>query len=109
MATIEDFQKLEIRTGVIRTVEDFPRARTPAYRVTVDFGPEVGVKNSSIQATNYGKDVLVGIQVIGVINFPPRNIAGFLSEVLILGVPGEDGALSLLTPSRPARIGGAVY
>lgn len=109
MATIEDFQKLDLRTGVILTVEDFPRARTPAYRVTVDFGPEIGIKNSSIQATNYGKGALVGMQVVGVVDFPPRNIAGFLSEVLILGVPGEDGALSLLTPSRPARIGGAVY
>jgi tRNA-binding protein len=109
MATIDDFQKLDLRTGVIRTVEDFPRARTPAYRVTVDFGPEVGTKNSSIQATNYDKEALIGMRVIGVVNFPPRNIAGFLSEVLILGVPGEDGALSLLTPSRPARIGGRVY
>lgn len=109
MATIEDLQRLDIRTGVLRTVEGFPRARMPAYRVTVDFGPEIGMKNSSIQATNYGKEELVGMQVVGVVNFPPRNIAGFLSEVLILGVPGEDGALSLLTPSRPARIGGAVY
>jgi tRNA-binding protein len=109
MATIEDFQRLDLRTGVILTVEDFPRARTPAYRVTVDFGPATGTKRSSIQATNYNKDALVGMQVIGVVNLPPRNIAGFLSEALILGVPGEDGALALLTPSRPARIGGAVY
>lgn len=109
IATIEDFQRLDIRTGVITAVEDFPRARTPAYRVTVDFGPEIGMKHSSIQATNYGKEGLVGMQVIGVVNLPPRNIAGFLSEVLILGVPGEDGALALLTPSRPARTGGRVY
>lgn len=109
MATIEDLQRLDIRVGVITAVEDFPRARTPAYRVAVDFGPEVGMKNASMQATNYSKDALVGMQVIGVVNFPPRNIAGFQSEVLVLGVPCEDGALSLLTPSRPARIGGAVY
>ena len=108
-ATIEDFQRLDLRTGVIRAVEDFPRARTPAYRVTVDFGPEIGTKRSSVQATNYSKDALIGMQVVGVVNLPPRNIAGFRSEVLILGVPGEDGALALLTPSRPARIGGAVY
>ncbi len=109
MATIEDFQRLDIRTGVILAVEDFPRARTPAYRAKVDFGPEIGTKRSSIQATNYGKGELVGMRVVGVVNLPPRNIAGFLSEVLILGVPGEDGALALLTPSRPARAGGAVY
>jgi tRNA-binding protein len=109
MATIEDFQRLDIRTGVIVAVEDFPRARTPAYRVAVDFGPEIGVKHSSAQATNYRKDELIGMQVVAVLNFPPRNIAGFLSEALILGVPGEDGAVSVLTPSRPARIGGAVY
>ncbi len=108
-AMIEDFQRLDIRTGVITQVEDFPRTRTPAYRVTVDFGPAVGIKHSSIQATNYGTEELVGMQVIGVVNLPPRNIAGFLSEVLILGVPGEDGALALLPPSRPARIGGRVY
>ena len=82
MATIEDFQRLDIRTGVITAVEDFPRARTPAYRVTVDFGPEIGMKRSSAQATNYGKEELIGMQVIGVVNLPPRNIAGFLSEVL---------------------------
>ncbi|HEY8290916.1 MAG TPA: tRNA-binding protein [Thermomicrobiales bacterium] len=109
MATIEDFQRLHLRTGVILMVEDFLRARTPAYRVTVDFGPEIGTKRSSVQATNYDKYTLVGMQVVGVVNLPPRNIAGFLSEALILGVPGEDGALALLTPSRPARIGGAVY
>ncbi|MCA1670332.1 MAG: tRNA-binding protein [Thermomicrobia bacterium] len=109
MATIEDLQRLDIRTGVIVAVENFPRARTPAYRVTVDFGPAIGTRRSSVQATNYGKDALIGMQVVGVVNFPPRNIAGFLSEVLILGVPGEDGALALLTPSRPARVGGGVY
>ena len=105
----DDLQRLDIHTGVITAVEDFPRARTPAYRVTVDFGPEIGTKHSSAQATNYGKEALIGMQVIGVVNLPPRNIAGFLSEVLILGVPGEDGALALLTPSRPARVGGSAY
>jgi tRNA-binding protein len=109
MATIEDLQRLDIRAGVITAVEDFPRARTPAYRVTVDFGPEIGIKRSSAQATNYDKDELIGMSVVGVVNLPPRNIAGFVSDVLILGVPGEDGALALLTPSRPARTGGRVY
>lgn len=109
MATYEDFQRLDIRAGVITEVEDFPRARTPSYRVTVDFGPAIGVKRSSAQATNYRKDELVGMVVVAVVNMPPRNIAGLMSEVLILGVPGEDGAVSLLTPSRPAPIGGGVY
>src|SRR5438270_10934415 len=109
MATIEDLQRLDVRVGVITAVEDFPRARTPAYRVTVDFGAEIGTKQSSAQATNYAKDKLIGLHVVGVVNLPPRNIAGFLSEVLILGVPGEDGAVSILIPSRPAPIGGAVY
>ncbi|PYP87190.1 MAG: tRNA-binding protein [Blastocatellia bacterium AA13] len=109
MATFEEFQKIELRVGVITEVEDFPRAKKPAYRITVNFGDEIGLKKSSVQATNYSKDELIGMQVIGVVNFPPRNIAGFMSEVLVLGVPGTDGQLSLLTPSRPAVVGGAVY
>lgn len=109
MVTIDDFQRLDLRTGEITAVEDFPRARKPAYRVTVDFGPEMGPKRSSIQATNYAKDALRGMQVIAVVNLPPRNIAGFISEVLILGVPGADDQIALLTPSRAARLGGAVY
>ncbi len=107
----DDFAKIEMKVGVILEVEDFPRARKPAYKVKVDFGPDVGVKQSSIQAkAEYSRDELIGRQVVGVVNFPPKNIAGFLSEVLILGVPCEDGSLSLLEPSRkPARIGGDVY
>lgn len=108
-ATYEDFTRLDLRAGVITGIEDFPRARTPAYRVAVDFGPEIGVKRASAQATNYRKEELIGMCVVAVVNLPPRNIAGFLSEVLILGVPGADGAVSLLTPSRPAPIGGRVY
>jgi len=111
MATVsyEDFSKVDLRTGKIIQVEDFPAARKPAYKVKVDFGPEVGIKWSSVQATNYPKDELVGKTVIGVVNFSPKNIAGFLSEVLLLGVPGEDGKLSLLVPSKPAKVGEKVY
>jgi tRNA-binding protein len=105
----DDFAKVDIRVGVIIAVEDFPRARKPAYRVTVDFGAECGAKQSSIQATNYVKDELMGMAVLGVVNLPPRNIAGFMSEVLVLGVPGTDGDLALLTPSRDAAPGGRVY
>ncbi|HLY27653.1 MAG TPA: tRNA-binding protein, partial [Aggregatilineales bacterium] len=109
MATYDDFTKLDIRTGVIEHVEDFPRARNASYKVRVNFGPEVGTKWSSVQATNYGKDALIGMQVVAVVNFEPKNIAGFMSEVLVLGVPQEDGSLSLLTPSLPGRLGGKVY
>jgi tRNA-binding protein len=107
--TYEDFQKVEIRAGMITAAEDFPRARKPAYRVEVDFGTEGGTKRSSMQATNYSKEELIGMPVVAVVNFPPKNIAGFLSEVLILGVDGADGELSLLTPSRGAEPGARVY
>lgn len=107
--TYEDFEKVDLRAGVITAVEDFPRARKPAYRVEVDFGTEIGKKRSSVQATNYSKEELVGMPVVGVVNFPPKNIAGFLSEVLILGVDGPGGELSLLTPSRGADPGVRVY
>ncbi|MGZ4134896.1 MAG: tRNA-binding protein [Tumebacillaceae bacterium] len=109
LATFEDFQKLEVRTGVITEVEDFPRAKNPSFKVTVDFGEEFGTKRSSVQATNYEKEQLIGMQVVCVVNFAPRNIAGFQSEVLVLGVPGVDGKLSLLTPSKPAKVGGHLY
>jgi len=105
----EDFAKVDIRAGVISAVEDFPRARNPAYRFEIDFGKEIGRKRSSAQATNYSKDELIGMQVMGVVNLPPKNIAGFLSEVLILGVDGRDGQLSLLTPSRDAELGARMY
>lgn len=108
-ASYEDFTRLDLRVGVIVEVSDFPRARKPAYRVVVDFGDELGRKASSVQATNYAREALVGLQVICVVNFVPKNIAGFMSEVLVLGVPGADGELSLLTPSRPARVGERVY
>ncbi len=109
LASYNDFLKLDLRVGEIVEVQDFPRARNPAYKVRVAFGGEIGERWSSVQATNYPKDSLLGLQVIAVVNFPPKNIAGFLSECLVLGVPGADGALSLLAPSRPAALGVRVY
>lgn len=109
MATFEDFEKLDMRVGIIREVEPFPRARKPSFRLTIDFGTEIGSKQTSAQVTNYRPEELVGMTVIALVNLPPRNIAGFRSEVLILGVPGEGGQISLLTPSRPAQPGGRVY
>lgn len=109
MATFEDFQKLDIRVGRILSVEDFPRARKPFYKLTIDFGDEIGIKRSAAQITDYNKEELKGIQIVAVVNFPPKNIAGFTSEVLVLGVPTPDGELSLLVPKLPAQIGGKVY
>jgi tRNA-binding protein len=105
-----DFDKVDMRTGLVVAVEDFPRARTPTYKVQVDFGLNIGTKWSSVQAKNdYSVDELLGRQLLGVVNLAPKSIAGFLSEALLLGVPAEQGTLSLLVPSRPAKVGGRVY
>jgi tRNA-binding protein len=109
--TIEysDFEKVDVRVGVVTEVEDFPRARNPSYRLTIDFGPELGVKRSSAQVTSYSKDELVGTQVVAVVNFEPRNIAGFMSEALVLGVEDADGQIVVLTPSRKAVPGARMH
>ncbi|MFL5779812.1 MAG: tRNA-binding protein [Thermoleophilaceae bacterium] len=104
-----DFERVDVRVGTITDVEDFPRARTPAYRLTVDFGGEVGERRTSAQVTTYAKDELVGMQVVAVVNFEPKNIAGFMSEVLVLGVPGPDGEVVLLSPTRAVPDGGRMY
>lgn len=111
MATFNDFLKLDIRVGKIVAVEPFPRARNPSYRVTIDFGGEIGTRRSAAQATNYLEDELLNMQVLCVVNFEPKNIAGFMSEALILGVPSQENPhqVSLLTPSRVAVIGSKVY
>jgi tRNA-binding protein len=110
MIQYEDFAKIDMRVGKVVEVEEFPRAKKPTYKVQVDFGAEIGVKWSSVQAkSNYTREEMLGTQVIAVVNFPPKNIAGFMSEVLILGVPTTDDELSLLVPSKPAMIGGKVY
>ncbi|WP_127105820.1 tRNA-binding protein [Pararhodobacter zhoushanensis] len=100
-ASFEDFQKLDIRVGTVTAVEDFPQARKPAWKLTVDFGPEVGVKRSSAQITeHYAPADLIGRQVMGVVNFPPRQIGPFLSEVLVLGLYDDDGAVVVIGPER---------
>ena len=101
MATIQDFEQLDIRTGTITACEPFPKARKPAYKLTIDFGPDLGVKHSSAQITAlYEPEQLVGRQVLGVVNFPSRLVAGFPSEVLVLGVYTPDGVV-LICADRP--------
>jgi tRNA-binding protein len=105
----EDFAAVDVRLGTITEVEDFPRARNPSYKLTIDFGPEIGVKRSSAQVTSYSADELRGMQVVAVVNFEPRNIAGFMSEVLVLGVPDEHGQVVLLTPTREGVVGERMF
>ncbi len=110
MITYEDFEKVDIRVGTILALEDFPQARKPAYKLIIDFGPEIGVKQSSAQlTTNYTKEELVGKQVIGVVNFPPKQIGPFLSEALTLGVPDGNGGVVLLCPTQEVPVGGRMF
>ena len=105
MATIQDFEQLDIRTGTIIACEPFPQARKPAYKLTIDFGPDLGVKHSSAQITAlYALEQLVGRQVLGVVNFPSRLVAGFPSEVLVLGVYTPEGVV-LIGADRPVPNG----
>lgn len=106
----DDFEKVDIRVGTILAVDDFPKARKPAYKLTVDFGPAIGVKKSSAQVTvHYTKEDLIGRQVAAVVNFPPRQIADFMSEVLVLGFPDADGAVVLIAPTRAVPDGGKLF
>jgi tRNA-binding protein len=106
----DDFEKLDLRAGRIIAVEAFPAARKPAYKMTIDFGPEVGVKRSSAQITErYTMESLVGKVVIGVVNFAPKRIADFTSEALILGVADDHGYVVLLSPDFAVPLGGRVY
>lgn len=109
--TYEDFVKLDIRVGKIVDVQDFPEARKPSYKLTIDFGSEVGTKRSSAQLVkHYKKEELVGKLVLGVVNFPPRQIGPFLSEVLTLGIPDAEHECVLITPDKDeAIIGGKLY
>ena len=108
MATIEDFGKLDMRVGRITRVDEFPEARNPAWKLEIDFGPEVGTKHSSAQITHYAREELEGRLVVGVVNFPPRRIAGFQSEVLVLGALDEEKGVVLLQPDRDVELGDRV-
>ena len=110
VATIEDFERLDIRVGVVRDARPFPEARKPSLKLWIDFGAEIGVKQSSAQITvHYKPDTLIGRQVMAVVNFPPRKIAGFASEVLTLGVPDAEGAVVLLRPDFVVPDGGRMF
>ncbi|PWR02807.1 tRNA-binding protein [Meridianimarinicoccus roseus] len=108
--TFDDFLKLDIRVGRIVQADPFPEARKPAIKLRVDFGDPIGVRKSSAQITaHYSPDALVGRQVLAVVNFPPRQIGKFLSEVLVLGVPDAEGEVVLIAPDLPVPEGGRLY
>lgn len=108
--SFDDFMKVDIRVGVITRAEPFPEARKPAIKLWVDFGEELGEKKSSAQITrHYTPEELVGRKVMGVVNFPPRQIGPVMSEVLVLGVPDEDGEVVLLRPDLDVPIGGRMF
>lgn len=110
MATIEDFDRLDIRVGTIIDAAPFPEARKPAFKLSIDFGAGLGVRRSSAQiTTHYKLDQLIGRQVLCVVNFPPRRIGPFDSEVLTLGVPDEEGAVILLRPDFKVPNGGRMF
>jgi tRNA-binding protein len=105
MITWDDFEKVDLRVGTITEVQDFPKARNPSFQLTIDFG-ELGIKKSSAQITKlYNQTDLIGRQVIAVVNFPPKQVANFFSECLVLGIIGEDKEIILLQPERKAKNG----
>ena len=105
MVTIEDFNKLDVRVGKIIDAQDFPEARKPSYKLIIDFGSEIGIKHSSAQLVKYyKKEDLMGKKVLGVVNFPPRQIGSFLSEILTLGVPDENHECILVIPDKKEAI-----
>ena len=108
MIDFDQFLAVDMRVGRIVQVEDFPQARKPAWKLTIDFGPEIGVKRSSAQVTNYTREELEGRLVVGVVNFPPRQIGPVRSEVLVLGAVAEDHPVLLLSPEPGAALGDRV-
>ena len=109
MAVYDDFAKIDVRVGTIIEVNDFPKARKPAYQLKVDFGEEIGIKRSSAQITNhYTKEDLLNKQILGVVNLPPRQIADFFSEVLVLGTDSEGGVV-LIKPDKEVKNGDKMF
>jgi tRNA-binding protein len=109
VATFDEFLNLDLRVGTVLTAQPLEGAIKPAYRMEIDFGPEIGVKRSSGQYTvNYQPEAMVGRQIVAVVNFPPRRVAGFMSEVLVLAAPDPQGAHVLLSVERPVPNGGRI-
>jgi tRNA-binding protein len=109
MITFDQFLAVDMRVGRVTGVEEFPEARKPAWKLTIDFGPEIGVKRSSAQITNYAREELVGRLVVAVVNFAPRRIGPFMSEVLCLGASDEDGRVILLEPRSDVPLGARIH
>jgi tRNA-binding protein len=110
LIAFDDFMKVDVRVGRVLAADAFPEARKPAYRLTIDFGPDVGVKKSSAQITvHYTREELVGRMVAAVVNFPPRQIGPFMSEVLTLGFPDANGEVVLVGVDREVEIGGRLF
>lgn len=106
----QDFEQVELRVGTIVKVEDFPEARNPSYKVWVDFGPEIGVKKSSAQITSlYSHEDLLGKQIVGVVNFPPKQIGPAISEFLLTGFPGDEKEVVLAVPEREVKNGSKLF
>lgn len=110
MIEYNDFEKVDIRVGRIVEVQDFPEARKPAYKLWVDFGPDLGIKKTSAQVTqNYNHKDLEGRLVAAVVNFPPRQIGKYMSEILVLGFPDSQGNVTLISPDKDVPLGGRLY
>lgn len=110
MIDYSDFEKVHIRVGKILEVDEFPEARKPAFKLLIDFGPEIGIKKSSAQITkHYTKEELVGKLILGVVNFPPKQIGPFVSEVLTLGLPDENGDVVLISPTQNVPLGKNIF
>ena len=109
MIDFDDFLKVDMRVGRVISVEEFPEARVPAWKLEVDFGPEIGVKRSSAQITNYSREDLEGRLVVAVVNFPPRQIGPFMSEVLTVGASDEEGRVILLAPDTAVPLGARIH
>ena len=107
--SFDDFMAVDMRAGRVLEVHEFPEARKPAWKLTIDFGPEIGVKRSSAHITNYTRDQLEGRLVVGVVNFPPRQIGPFMSEVLCLGASDEEGRIILLSPDTEVPLGSRIH